>query len=833
MDKTLSPPTGQLLDGRYRVESMLARGGMAAVYLGTDTRLDRTVALKIAHPELSGDEEFVRRFIGEARSAAKLSGPNVVAVYDQGSDGDFHYIAMEYVPGLTLRALLDERGRLSPREALDITEGVLTGLAVAHQSGIVHRDVKPENVLLTMASTVKVVDFGLARAAARADHTKAGMIIGTAAYLAPEQVSRSTSDERSDVYAVGVMLFELLTGTQPHRGDTPLAVAYKHVTDIVPPPSTIVGELPPALDALVALATSRDPDLRPADAGHFLLAITEVRRGLPIAGLHSRGQHAAPGSEYVAAAPGGPAAERRAAHAHARLASDGQLHGELPSGGVPGGSLPGGGVPGGSLPGGGVPGGSLPGGGVPGGSLPGGSLPGGSLPGGGVPGGSLPGGSLPSGDRSDGGQPGSGRSDGGQPGSGGASGERPDGRATAGSLTDWPQTPGTASGASSWPPTGHSSDVEPLHGVAVTGPLALSPSSPGEYGPAAELLPSAVVPPADAYRSVNHTLIVAPGGLADGYGDGFDYYQDGAGRGYRRRGEPGLQRWLFSRRLGYIAGALAVLLVVSLAAWWIFNGQYAMVPRLGGIAASTASTELSNLGFAAHAGTGQHSTLPRGDVIRTIPAGGSRARNGSVVTIIESLGPVLRPVPSVTGMPLANAQAALKAAGLTPGQVKSATSTTIAAGIVLATNPVAGVSWPKTKPVEITVSAGPPLADFVGAMLAAAQAAAAAGGYSINPVADAKGTLPAGTITRQSPAANTPISQGEIVTVYYSPGPQLVAVPDVRFMNEDEAVAALTAAGFKVNINHTGGGHTVTDYGPAGQQPAGSTITINVGFPFL
>ena len=286
MDTTLArPPVGQLLDGRYRVESHIARGGMATVYLGTDTRLDRTVALKIMHAELANDEDFVRRFVGEARSVARLSHPNVVAVYDQGADGRTLYLAMEYVPGQTLRDLLNERGRLSPRAALNIMDGVLAGLAAAHDAGLAHRDVKPENVLLSDSHSVKVADFGLARLLAGASHTKTGMIIGTAAYLAPEQVAGGTADARTDVYASGIMLFELLTGVQPHTGESPLAVAYQHVNAVVPAPSGVVPGLPTALDTLVALATSRNPDLRPADAGQFLRAVTEVRQGLPIADL--------------------------------------------------------------------------------------------------------------------------------------------------------------------------------------------------------------------------------------------------------------------------------------------------------------------------------------------------------------------------------------------------------------------------------------------------------------------------------------------------------------------------------------------------------------------
>ncbi len=282
MDTTLArPPVGRLLDGRYRVESLIATGGMATVYLGTDTRLDRTVALKIMHAELANDEDFVRRFVGEARSVARLSHPNVVGVYDQGADGRTLYLAMEYVPGRTLRDLLNERGSLAPREALDIMEGVLGGLGAAHAAGLAHRDVKPENVLLTSSHAVKVADFGLARMLAGTSNTKTGMLIGTAAYLAPEQVSQGVADARTDVYAAGIMLFEMLTGQQPHTADTPLAVAYKHVNEAVPVPSQLADGIPPALDDLVLRATSRNPDLRPADGGQFLRDLNEVRLSLP------------------------------------------------------------------------------------------------------------------------------------------------------------------------------------------------------------------------------------------------------------------------------------------------------------------------------------------------------------------------------------------------------------------------------------------------------------------------------------------------------------------------------------------------------------------------
>jgi len=271
---------GRMLDRRYHVRSRIAHGGMATVYLATDTRLERQVALKVMHAELARDADFVARFIGEAKSVARLSHPNIVQVFDQGSDGQFLYLSMEYVPGRTLRSLLRERGWLPWSEALEVMDPTLAGLSAAHEAGIVHRDVKPENVLLTADGRVKVVDFGLARAQAAAGNTRSGLIIGTVAYIAPEQVTGGITDSRTDVYAAGVMLWEMLSARQPHSGDSPLAVAYKHVNEEVPPVSAYVGGVPPALDQLVRSATSRDPRQRPPDAGAFLRAVRALRGGM-------------------------------------------------------------------------------------------------------------------------------------------------------------------------------------------------------------------------------------------------------------------------------------------------------------------------------------------------------------------------------------------------------------------------------------------------------------------------------------------------------------------------------------------------------------------------
>ncbi|WP_031162756.1 Stk1 family PASTA domain-containing Ser/Thr kinase [Streptosporangium roseum] len=282
MDTTLTDPlVGKLLDGRYRVESRIARGGMATVYLALDIRLDRTVAVKVMHRSLAEDPSFVRRFIGEAKSVASLSHPNVVHVFDQGTDGDNVYLSMEYVPGRTLRDVLRARGRLPAREALEVMIPVLAALGAAHQAGLVHRDVKPENVLLSDDGRVKVVDFGLARAIEATNQTRTGVMIGTIGYMSPEQVTSGATDARSDVYSAGIMLFELLTGRQPYEGDTPMSVAYRHVHDTVPAPSALLPGTPPLLDTLVAQATARDPATRPADATALLVAAVDAHRMLP------------------------------------------------------------------------------------------------------------------------------------------------------------------------------------------------------------------------------------------------------------------------------------------------------------------------------------------------------------------------------------------------------------------------------------------------------------------------------------------------------------------------------------------------------------------------
>ncbi len=252
---------------------------MATVYRAVDMRLDRVLAVKVMHPALAADGVFVERFIREAKSVARLAHPNVVQVFDQGADGGYVYLAMEYVAGCTLRDVLRERGALQPRAALDILEPVLAALGAAHRAGFVHRDMKPENVLIGDDGRVKVADFGLVRSVGTVTESTGG-VLGTVAYLAPEQTEKGTADARVDVYACGVMLYEMLTGAQPHEGESAAIVLYKHLHDDVPPPSAAVPGLAYELDELVASATARTPDVRPNDAVELLGLARTARAAL-------------------------------------------------------------------------------------------------------------------------------------------------------------------------------------------------------------------------------------------------------------------------------------------------------------------------------------------------------------------------------------------------------------------------------------------------------------------------------------------------------------------------------------------------------------------------
>jgi eukaryotic-like serine/threonine-protein kinase len=715
MDDTLAdpPPTspgllsGRLLDGRYAVTARIAHGGMATVYLAMDTRLDRQVALKVMHAELARDDEFVRRFIGEAKSVARLSHQNVVAVFDQGSDGPFLYLAMEYVPGRTLKEVLRESGRFTPAAALGIMTGVLDGLAAAHASGIVHRDVKPENVLVTSDGRLKVADFGLARAQAAAGHTRAGLLIGTVAYLPPEQVTGDSTGPRSDVYSAGVMLFELLTGRQPFTGDTPIAVAYQHVNQDVPAPSSLVPGIPTAVDQLVLAATSRDPALRPVDAGEFARAVRRVREdiGEPsgltgVMGVGVQGLTEAPWLNLdTPAATDGWWARGAAA---------------TPSGG-------------------------------------------------------------PSG---------------------------------TGEWRVVDETAPPATGPGTGPLDPNLSGVGPAASQFGAGQSGAWPSGTGGFGSMGFGAGPSGASGQDGVSS--RTLVV---------------HREETGR-YLGGREPFLQRWLFSPRLAIVALIVALGIGLGVGGWWLTSGRYASIPVVANDTVSQATAALTADGFTIAKVSAVHNNdIPRGTVVGTSPSG--RAAKGSAITILVSSGPFTSVVPSVRGDTLTAAQAAVQRVHLTPTVQKVGSSAPV--GTVLGTRPIAGTSWPQTKPVTILVAGGPPVPNFVGQSLQIAQQWASAHGANVQQQPDQNSQDPPGTITGQEPAGGSLYQQGETVVVNVSTGPAEIPVPDVIGMSVQQATQTLQAVGFKVQTESFGlGGNKVWDYSPVGTAPRGSTILLDV-----
>jgi serine/threonine-protein kinase len=660
MDSALADALiGRVLDRRYHVRSRIAHGGMATVYLATDKRLDRLVALKVMHAELARDEEFVSRFIGEAKSVARLSHPNVVAVFDQGSDGEYLYLAMEYVPGRTLRSLLRERGAFPPDAALAIMDPILSGLAAAHAAGIVHRDVKPENVLLTADGRLKVVDFGLAQVQAATGHTREGLLIGTVAYIAPEQVTGHATDFRTDVYAAGVVLFELLTGRQPYSAPTPLQVAYEHVNSDVPAPSDWVPGIPPVVDRLVRATTSREPRLRPGDAGAFLHAVQAVRAGADPDAARARESSRPAGPRAIGAPPTRP---------------------------------------------------------------------------------------------------------------------EPLGRAVL------------AAGAH-------------------------------PYGPAGGYQPA---------DGSSHTMVV-PGGYPGG-ADATDW----AARGWDDRGAgPGrrefvLQRWLFSRRLAYLAAGVAAVVVIAIAGWYFTSGRYTPVPSVAGLSAARAEAMLTSDGFKVKVGSSQHSnTVTSGNVISNSPSG--NVTSGATIVLTVSSGPRVITVPPVTGHSLAGAITLLRRSGLTVSAApRNVGATGVATGTVTGTTPGAGTSWPANKAVFVDVVAGPPVPNLVGQSVQNIQNWAQQNGITLvqNQVAS---TQPAGIIVAQSPAPGGVLSQGESLTVSVSAGPPMVSVPNIQGQNIDQATQELQAAGFQVAAHRVGFGKKVVIYNPTGTAAQGSTISVYYG----
>ncbi|WP_354173527.1 PASTA domain-containing protein [Arthrobacter sp. UYEF36] len=308
-DYSSDPLVGTLVDGRYLIQSRLASGGMSTVYVATDRRLERDVALKVLHPHMTGDPQFLDRLGREAKAAARLSHPHVVGVLDQGEDDRVAYLVMEYIKGHTLRDVLKDKGALPPRLALALIDPVVEGLGAAHEAGLIHRDIKPENVLIADDGRIKLGDFGLARAISTS--TSTGALIGTVAYLSPELVLGRQADARSDIYSVGIMLYEMITGRQPFDGEVPIQVAYQHVNSAVGAPSGLVPGLAAEIDELVQWCTANDPDKRPVDGSALLSELRHIRRNLSDAELDLQPPAARPARPAVPAVPPTPSPPAR------------------------------------------------------------------------------------------------------------------------------------------------------------------------------------------------------------------------------------------------------------------------------------------------------------------------------------------------------------------------------------------------------------------------------------------------------------------------------------------------------------------------------------------
>ncbi|HEX6207747.1 MAG TPA: Stk1 family PASTA domain-containing Ser/Thr kinase [Actinomycetota bacterium] len=273
----------RVLGNRYEIERVLGEGGMAKVFLGTDRVLGRTVAVKVLSPQYAEDQQFVARFRREAQAAAALNHPNIVSVFDTGSTGNVHYIVMEYVEGRTLQDTLREESRLTPERSIEIGEAVAKALSAAHAKGLVHRDIKPGNIMITREGQVKVMDFGIARATTSDTVTQTAAVLGTAAYLSPEQAQGETVDHRSDIYSLGVVLYEMLTGRQPFTGDSPVSIAYRHVTEDPTPPSRLNPDVRESLDAIVMTSMAKAPGDRYQSAQELIDDLRRASEGMPVA----------------------------------------------------------------------------------------------------------------------------------------------------------------------------------------------------------------------------------------------------------------------------------------------------------------------------------------------------------------------------------------------------------------------------------------------------------------------------------------------------------------------------------------------------------------------
>jgi beta-lactam-binding protein with PASTA domain len=703
------PLIGSTVDDRYLVLSKVARGGMSTVYLAKDIRLNRNIALKILHPHLATDNAFIERLQREAWSAASLSHPHVVQIHDHGVGNAHAYLVLEFIDGHTLREVINTRGALTPRQALDLLDPVVEGLAAAHAAGLVHRDVKPENVLISRNGWVKIGDFGLSRAVTTTTNT--GTLLGTVAYVAPELVNGDGGDARSDIYSAGIMLYELLTGVQPFRGEVPIAIAMAHVRDDVPEPSAAVPGLPAEMDELVRYMTEKDPDNRPANGASLLEDLRHIRRTLTPAELDAGGA----GSGHAVAPAAGGATEVI--------------------------------------------------------------------------------------------KPGAGVTEAIKPGP---------------AAITAPSAATTVIATPSYP-----TSVLPVGSQLYVHNTGLDGSA---FNP--PLLPPAFAPGSDD-------------------GEGFD--DDGPASPTKREARAAQKARAKAaatpvttfgplhprRRVIIWTVVIAVLFVLAAVAGWFLAlgpGALATVPDVHNKTVAQAQQLLHDQGFdAAPTSSVFDEKTAAGLVVDTDPTAGSSQRRFLGVSILVSKGPVLYPVPAVTGKTLAAATSALKDGHLAAGNVTEAFDEKVAAGIVLSQNPASGTQFRGNTKVNLVVSKGPkpiPVPSVVGKTSADAKSALEALGLktAIAPERLNSPTVPVGSVISQVPASGD-LTAGGTVTLTISKGPKMVLVPDLVGKQVGAAKAQLEALGFTVKVENLLGGFfgTVRFQDPQGvEAPEGSTVTLRV-----
>lgn len=802
MTSVSDPLVGTLLDGRYEIRARVARGGMATVYRAMDRRLTREVAIKVMHEGLGDDQDFARKFDREARAAAKLSHPNIVSVFDQGVDLGRPYIVMEYVAGRTLRNLISREAPLDPLRALEITDQILSALVAAHESGLVHRDVKPENVLISHRGQLKVADFGLARAVtAQSSTATQGLLIGTVSYLPPELVTTGKADTRSDVYSTGIVLFEMLTGSKPHTGDTPIQVAYAHVHNDVPAPSTMCAYdwrtsragIPPYLDALVRAATRRERDERPDDARAMLGMVRTAREALasgvmddPSLTLQFSQTFAGSNEPTAVVAPPPPtpptpptpvSPNSTALHASRRIpvrpypsrthsvSSPAMMEAydrfEAPEREVVS-----------------------------------------AIP-------------LPVAEEE---SPAPVRSK--------RTAPRPPGSQKTPASQKTPTAPEQERAAKqeSAPKQTRTADPKRRTLAARVGgllPRRRTASADRDLVTAPRPPRTSKSPTAEkpAPRKVATTVAPRPAHPATS----------------ARRIPTTRQQMLIRRRRVLVVGLLLVLLTIGGGVgYWYAEGRWTTSPQLVNQPLEQAERAAAAADVTLTREEVHHEEVPAGAVVSSDPAPDTRLLRGSQVHLVVSLGPERFAMPEVAGKSREEAEQALTAANLAVGKVTESWHEDVPAGQVVEASVAPGEQLKRDTAVDLTVSKGPQpikIEDWTGRSTTEAKAALEKAGFTVKVTSEHSNT-PQGNVARQDPKAGSGM-RGGTINLVDSKGPLMVKMPEVKAMGVQEATGVLEKAGFKVETkkadNYVGLDY-VSETDPAGgaEVAQGSTVTLTL-----